>query len=89
MHEKRPHACHQLVSGAPENTLDCLPGYDSYSIQVDAYAETASDARDVASAIAHAVEKSMNYVTSWDGEDVESETGLYRVTFTCEFWVKR
>lgn len=86
--ETRPYATHQLVYGAPENTLSCVPLSDSFGVQVDAYAKTVSDARAVAAALRGAVEPH-GYVVAWNGEDWEAATGLYRVSFTVEFITDR
>ena len=87
--ETRPYAVWQVVYGAPDNSLSCVPTEDSYGVQVDAYAKTATDAREVAAALRDAFEESFNHVVSWNGEFWESATGLYRVSFTAEFWTTR
>lgn len=87
--EARPYAVHQLVYGNPDNSLSCLPKEDLFGVQVDAYAKTQSGSRDVAEAIRNAVELAYNHVVAWNGEDWEQSTGLYRVSFTVEFWTPR
>ena len=87
--ETRPYAVWQVVYGNPDNSLSCVPTEDSYGVQVDAYAKTATDAREVAAALRDAFEESFNHVVSWNGEFWESATGLYRVSFTAEFWTTR
>lgn len=84
-----PYAVHQLVYGAPVNSLDCIPGMDNFGIQFDVYAANATDARSAAAALRDAYESSHNPVVSWNGEDLEPSTGLYRVGFTVEFWPER
>lgn len=87
--ETRPYATHQLVSGQPVNTITTPPRADRASVQVDAYGKTATEAWNVAKAIAAAVEASLAYVMSWDLALVDEATGLFRVAFTCDFYVPR
>ena len=61
---------------------------DSYSIQVDVYAATATLARNAAGAIRDAVEP-VAHVTSWGGESRDPDTNNYRVNFTIDWWVPR
>jgi hypothetical protein len=86
--EPRPYAVHQLVYGTPENTLSCPPDIDLFGIQIDAYAKSVTDARNVAAALRDAFEPH-GHVTAWNGENWEANTGLYRVSFTVEFWTLR
>jgi hypothetical protein len=87
--ETRPYATHQLVSGAPVNTITTPPRADRASVQVDAYGKTATEAWTVANAIAGAIETSLAYVASWDLALIDADTGLFRVAFTCDFYVPR
>lgn len=87
--EVRPYAFHQLVYGNPDNSLSCIPTEDLFGIQIDAYAKTVSDARNVAQALRDAFEAQHHPITSFNGEDWEQSTGLYRVSFTVEFWTER
>lgn len=84
-----PYAVHQLVYGTPENTLSCTPAEDNFGIQFDCYAANASGARTVAAALRDAYEQTQNTLVAWNGEDWEPSTGLYRVSFTVEFWTPR
>ena len=86
--ETKPYAVHQLVYGTPENTLSCTPDSDTIGLQIDAYAQSASAARNIATAIADVCEQH-GYVMSWNGEFYEQDTRLYRVGFTVEFYVNR
>lgn len=87
--ETRPYAVHQLIYGNPDNSLSCIPSEDLYGIQVDAYAQTATAAREVAAALRDAFEASYNHVVAWNGEEKDIPTGLYRVSMTVEFWTER
>lgn len=86
--EARPYAYHQLIYGTPENTLNCPPATDNVGIQIDAYAKTVTDARNVGEALRQAMEPA-GYVVGLNGEFWEQNTGLYRVSFTVEFWTDR
>lgn len=80
----RPYAVWQLVSGSPENLLNEVPVEDAFSIQVDAYALTGTEASAVAKALRDAFEPH-GYVTAYNGDFKESDTRLYRSSFTVEF----
>jgi hypothetical protein len=86
--EARPYAVHQLVYGTPENTLACPPSVDNIGIQIDAYAKTVTDSRAVAEALRRAFEEDA-YVVALNGEFWEQATGLWRSSFTVEFWQDR
>lgn len=85
----KPYAVWQTVYGNPDNSLSCIPTEDLFGVQVDCYAKEATDARNVAEALRDAFESSYNPVTAWNGEFWETATGLYRVSFTAEFWTTR
>lgn len=84
----KPYAVWQTVYGNPENKLAGIPGEDRWGIQVDAYADTAASARNVAKALRDALEPEA-YVTAWNGEFREPDTKLYRYSFTVEFMTAR
>lgn len=86
--ESRPYAVWTEVTGLPENYLNQTPDIDSFTIQIDSYATSASGARSVAEAIRDAVE-GYAHVTSWDGESRDPETNLYRYIFSVDWWVNR
>lgn len=87
--EVRPYAVHQLTYGSPDNSLSCVPTEDNFGVQIDAYARTVTDSRNVANALRDAFEDTYNHVVAWNGEFWEQATGLYRVSFTVEFWTER
>lgn len=86
--ETRPYAVHQLVYGTPENSLSCPAATDNIGIQVDAYAKTEDDSRALSEALRSALEGA-GYIVSFNGEEWDTPTGLYRVGFTMEFWQDR
>lgn len=86
----KPYAVWQVVFGSPENFLSGVPSTDSYGIQIDVYGNTALQSRNVAKTLRDAFESGDKaYVTAWNGEFKESETNLYRYSFTVEWFVDR
>ena len=84
----KPYATWALITGLPENYMDCPPDIDSQSVQVDCWADTPGEARSVAEAIRTAVEGSA-HVVAFNFELREPDTRLYRVSFTVDFWTER
>lgn len=84
----KPYAVWQLVTGSPENYLAGRPDLDGFTLQVDVYAATASSARAVTDAIAHAIELKAN-VVRWGGENKDTATNLYRSSFDIDWLVPR
>lgn len=84
-----PYATHQLVYGTPDNSLSCVPREDMFGVQFDVYGTNAEAVRDAADALRDAFEGTFNHVVAWNGEDWEPATGLWRVSFTTEFWTPR
>jgi hypothetical protein len=89
-----PYAVFQTVFGSPENYLGETPDMDRWGVQIDVYARDttpgtgARNARNGAKAIRDALEP-VAYVTSWDGETRDTETQLFRYTFTVSFLTPR
>lgn len=83
-----PYAVWQSVSGFPENYMNNAPDVDSYTLQVDAYAKTATSARDVAEALRNATEGKA-HVVSWRGESRDPKTNHYRYSFDIDWIVNR
>jgi TPP-dependent pyruvate/acetoin dehydrogenase alpha subunit len=61
---------------------------DGFTLQVDVYAVTATSARAVTDAIAHAIELNA-YVVRWGGESKDAATNLYRSSFDVDWLVPR
>jgi len=80
-----PYAVWQSPYGTPENYLNQLPDIDNVAAQIDVYAQTLDSARLAARAIRDAVEP-YGHVVSYNGEEKDGPTGLYRFGFTVEFW---
>lgn len=85
---KVPYAVWQFAYGSPENYLGDRPDTDFQGIQVDAYAATDAEARDIAEKLQHAFELS-GHVTGFRGEEKDIPTGLSRSGFDVEFWTPR
>jgi len=83
-----PYAVWQLISGSPYNHLTCPPDADIFTVQVDSYATTATEARQVAEALRDAIQASA-MVVSWNGESRDAETQNYRYSFDVEWHVLR
>lgn len=83
-----PYAAWQTVGGAPENYLGDRPDLDSYTLQVDVYADTAASARAVAEALRDAIEPHA-YITRWGGESKDPSTGRYRISFDVDWLTHR
>lgn len=83
---ERPYVVYQVITGFPENFLDCPPDVDSWSIQVDVYAHTAHEATDVAEAIRDTIQ-TRSYIVRYGGTTRDPETRDYRVSFDVD-WFK-
>lgn len=84
----KPYVVWQTVTGQPENYVSNTPDIDSYTVQVDVYATTATGARDVAKAMRDAIEP-YAHVVRWGGESRDSETQNYRFSFDVDWFVRR
>ena len=83
-----PYATFQTITGSPENYLNQTPDLDSFTEQVDVYADSATAARAGAQAIRDAVEQ-VAYIVGWRGESYERETDLYRYSFDVDWLTPR
>ncbi|MFL1404182.1 DUF3168 domain-containing protein [Marinobacter sp. M1N3S26] len=83
-----PYAVWQTVSGGPENYLGQRPDMDLFMLQVDVYADTASDARSTAQALRDALEGHA-HITGWRGDGRDDETNHYRYSFDLDWWTPR
>ena len=83
-----PYAVHQVITGFPENYLGQVPDIDSFTVQIDVYAKSVSEARQVAEALRDAIEPHA-YITGWNGESTDPETGHKRYGFDVDWHVQR
>lgn len=84
----KPYAVQQVVSGFPENYLNQTPDTDSVVVQIDVYAQAPQDAKAICLALANALEP-VSHITNWNGQFRDSETRLWRISFTVEFKTPR
>ncbi len=77
-----------IPGGGPENYLDRRPDADSYTLQVDVYADTVTAATSVAMALRDAIEPHA-YITRWGGQSRDPETKRYRYSFDVDWIVLR
>lgn len=90
-----PYVVFQTISGNPENNLSTTPDMDGWDVQIDVYANNTgaggngvTNARNGARAIRDALEP-VCYVTSWNGEFRDTDTQLFRYSFTVSFLTAR
>lgn len=82
----RPFCTYQLIGGTPYHQLACPADADNVRYQIDVYADTAELANKTFIAVRDALEAD-NHVTvvSYNGDDYESDTQLYRISFDIDF----
>lgn len=92
----KPYAVFQTAYGSPDNVLSCQPSMDTWGVQVDAYATTVKQSRDVAQALINAFElagisdpDTAVQVVNYNGEFIDEDTNLRRFSFTVEFMAQR
>jgi hypothetical protein len=83
-----PYVTWQTIDGLPENYLGTAPDSDSFTAQVDVWADTDDSARDVAEACRDALQ-TVAYITAWRGESREPATNRYRYSFDVSFIASR
>jgi len=83
-----PYVVWQNVTGSPENYPPQRADVDSFTLQVDAYADTADEVIAVAAALRDAIEP-YAYITRWGGQEKDPETRRYRYSFDVDWIVKR
>ena len=83
-----PYVVWQNVNGAPENYLGQRPDADTWSLQVDAWADTPDEVIAVAAALRDAIEPHA-HITRWGGQERSPETKRYRYSFDVNWIVKR
>lgn len=83
-----PYVVWQNVGGASPMYLDTTPDVDSFSLQIDVYADTGAQAIAVAAAVRDAIERHA-YITRWGGQSIDPDTKKYRYSFDVSWIVKR
>ncbi|MBB1389536.1 DUF3168 domain-containing protein [Shewanella sp. SG44-6] len=84
----KPYAVWQVIGGSPENYVSGRPDTDTFSLQVDVYAESGSSASNVGDAIRTAIELDA-YTTNFNGDSRDEQTGHYRHSFDVDWIVSR
>lgn len=84
----KPYVVWQTVTGEPINYLAQRPDIDRFQLQVDVYASSAVQARQVAAAILEAIELEA-HVTSFNGESTDPQTKDRRFSFDVDWFVNR
>lgn len=83
-----PYAVFQIITGTPENYIDCLPDADDFVVQVDCYGATVDSATDAARVIRDAIEP-VAYVTRWGGQYQDPDTSLFRYSLDVSWLMER
>ena len=83
-----PYVVWQNISGSPENYLAQRPDVDSFSLQVDAYANTVDEVLAVAAALRDAIEPHA-HITRWGDQTRDNDKRRYRYSFDVDWIVPR
>lgn len=83
-----PYITHQTISGNPANYIAGRPGMDAFRSQIDVWADTAAQAKQIAEAVRDALELNAQCVAIM-GDDYEPDTRLHRYSFDFQFWTPR
>lgn len=83
-----PYAVWQVVGGEPENYLGNLPDVDSFTLQIDVYADEIDIATTATTALRDAIEPHA-HITLWLGTTRDPATGRWRTTFRLDWIVQR
>ncbi len=83
-----PYAVWQVINGSPENYINQVPDIDDYTLQIDVYAKTASEARAVTGALRNAIEPHA-HITRYRDETRDEDTMNYRNGFDVDWLVER
>lgn len=84
----KPYAVWQTVYGNPENYINHRPNIDNWGTQVDVYATTAAQSRQVATALMYAWEGAA-HVVQYNGDFQVPDTEYFRFSFTVEWYTNR
>lgn len=83
--EPLPYAVWQVVGGEPENYLGNLPDADSFTLQIDVYADEIDSATAATTALRDAIEPHA-HITLWLGSKRDDSTGRWRSTLRLD-WI--
>lgn len=83
-----PYVVWQLISGSPENYLSGRPDTEGHTLQIDVYASSAAQSRQIAGLVESTIENDC-YITRYGGEEKDEETMLYRSSFDVDWLIER
>lgn len=73
-----PYVCWQIINANPEQYLSGGSDMDSLYVQIDVYAKTKADARNIARKVRKVIEEDCT-IEAFTGCELEQETNLYRI----------
>lgn len=85
---QKPYAVWSRAFGQPYNHMNEVPNTDTFTLQIDIYADSADSARNCAVAIRDAIEP-VSYITNWLGESRDPDTKNFRFSFQNDWVVER
>lgn len=80
-----PYATYQNIYGSPDNMLSGGACSDDVTIQIDVYATSAAQLKNITVALRNALQYRCNIIR-WGTEDIEEETKLHHYDFDVE-WI--
>lgn len=83
-----PYITWQTVSGVPANYIAGRPGIDAFRVQIDIWANDATSAKQIATAVRDALELNAHCVSIM-GESFEADTKLFRYSYDWAFHTPR
>ncbi len=86
---RKPYATYGVVNANPENYLGQVPDIDNAQVQIDVYADTASQLESCFTAIRDALEPVAHMINYSDSNGVDESTSLYTVRMEFDFWEER
>lgn len=84
----RPYVTYGVYNGQPENQLDPTPQIDNIGTQIDIWGDSAKSCHDCFVAIRDALEP-LAHMTTYQAQEKDSETQLFRARMEFDFWIQR
>jgi hypothetical protein len=85
---KAPYVVWNTPNGFPQNYLGNVPDLDQFSTQIDVYADTLEQVRDIGKLLRDAIEP-VAYITAWLGDGKDFETKLMLLSFDVDWQTDR
>lgn len=76
--DNSPYVCWQIINANPEQYLDEASDMDDVYVQIDIYATTKANARQIAKLLRSTIENQC-YIENYTGVERDPETTLYRI----------